>query len=447
MKRYSKDLILSTVESLKACETSMEFQMPIFLPSKGQLQVIRAFRCVHSSLRRPAKGGIRFNKSVDLNEAKSLATLMTFKCTLLDLPFGGSKGAIVFDPSLYSPGDRQRIVRCYAANLMKFRAIGPEIDVPAPDMGSGAQDMSWIADECRNLSKYEKGDNDNGFKSEACVTGKLPEVGGIKGRAESTGFGLICCIEFFVDKKSLEGKSVVLQGLGNVGYHAAKYAIERGATIIACIEKNFVMISKKRDLGLKLDDMKKVLDYMQLSPHIKSDPESNVEEPFTVEICCGSEETITNCLAMDCDILLLCATANVINRTNAEQIKAKFVGEGANMPVSKEAEDILIAKGIKIIPDILANSGGVIASYLEWKKCCGEITRDAAVSNKNMLERDKVLAEVESRIKQASLQVMKKTECTNLSTNFRLSCYLICLDILIEEKIRDMEKMGEIQNL
>ncbi len=323
---------------------------------KNQISTFTGFRCVHSDHLEPVKGGIRFAVGSDQEEVEALAALMTYKCALVDIPFGGSKGALIVDPRNYSKFDLERITRRFAQELIKRDLINPSQNVPAPDMGTGEREMAWIADEYRRL-------NPTDINSSACVTGKPINKQGIRGRTEATGRGVQYAIrEFFrhdKDKKiaklegTIEGKNIIVQGLGNVGYHAAKFlSKEDGAIVTAVIERDGAIINDK---GI---DIEKLHKYIRKTGGVKNYK--------------GYQKNGVEFLKKNCDILIPAALEGVINHKNAKEINAKLIVEAANGPISYEADKIL-RKNKVIIPDLYANAGGVTVSYFEWVKNLAKI--------------------------------------------------------------------------
>jgi glutamate dehydrogenase (NAD(P)+) len=344
---YPKGLL----NQIKYCNSVYEMRFP--LKVGNEMQVIEAYRVEHSHHKQPTKGGIRYSENVSQDEVMALAALMTFKCAIVDVPFGGAKGGIKINPRKYTTDQLEKVTRRYTSELIKKNFIGPGIDVPAPDYGSGEQEMSWIAD---TYNTFFPGHLD----AMACVTGKPVSQGGIVGRKEATGLGVfyglreVCRFEEDMRKIGLtvgiEGKRVVIQGLGNVGYHAAKFFYEAGAKIIAIAEYEGAVFS---DSGLNYHE---VFEHRNKTGSILNFP--------------GAEniEKSSEALELDCDILIPAALENQINLGNADRIKAKIIGEAANGPCTPEAEEILTAKGVLIIPDIYLNAGGVTVSYFEWLK-------------------------------------------------------------------------------
>lgn len=339
------------LSQMKICNDVLHVTFPVELDS-GKIEVIEAWRVEHSHHKLPTKGGIRYSMMVSENETMALAALMTYKCAVVDVPFGGAKGGIKIDKSKYSIQELERITRRYAFELMKKNFIGPGTDVPAPDYGTGAQEMGWILDTFRQMS--------TDINAEGCVTGKPIEMGGIRGRTEATGRGVYFGIKQACDniddmtelglKRGLENKTFVIQGLGNVGYHAALYMIEGGAKMVGVAEIDGSIYSKK---GI---DLEKLMEYKELNGGI---------------VGFEGTETLENSQAVletECDILIPAALENQINEANAEKIKARIIGEAANGPTTAKAHKIMKERGALIIPDNYLNAGGVTVSYFEWLK-------------------------------------------------------------------------------
>ncbi|MGB3851649.1 MAG: Glu/Leu/Phe/Val dehydrogenase [Tunicatimonas sp.] len=346
------DLPGGLLEQIKECNSVYQINFPIQLDN-GRYEVITSYRVQHSHHRMPVKGGIRYSLEVNEDEVKALAALMSYKCALVDVPFGGAKGGIRVGVSNYSVTELEKITRRYASELIKKNFIGPSTDVPAPDYGSGAREMAWIADTYASF-------NPNEINAFACVTGKPISLHGIRGRTEATGrgvfYGIREAVSISEDMKALgltpglEGKRVIVQGLGNVGYHSAKYLQEGGAVIVGIAEYNGGIYRKG---GI---DVEKAFAYYR-------EHRSLLKFPGAESI----ENTIAT-LEYDCDILVPAALENQITAENAPRIKAKIVGEAANGPVTSQAAEILMAKGVRILPDFYLNAGGVTVSYFEWLK-------------------------------------------------------------------------------
>ena len=319
---------------------------------RDQMFTFTGFRSVHSEHLEPVKGGIRFAPNVNQEEVEALAALMSYKCALVDVPFGGSKGGLIIDPKNWQKNEIEQITRKFTQELAKRDLIHPSQNVPAPDMGTGESEMAWIADEYRKLYPTE-------LNALACVTGKPVSKGGIHGRTEATGRGIQYAIrEFFRhsdDVKStglsgtIEGKTISIQGLGNVGYHAAAFlSQEDGAKITSVIERDGSIVDNKG------------IDIKALHTHMKETGGVSGFNGFTNK----SKEI----LERQCDILIPAALEGVINLSNASKLKTKLIVEAANGPITFEADDLLRRKGITIIPDLYANAGGVTVSYFEWVK-------------------------------------------------------------------------------
>jgi glutamate dehydrogenase (NAD(P)+) len=307
----------------------------------------------HSQHKTPCKGGIRFAAEVNQDEVMALAALMTYKCAIVNVPFGGGKGGIKINPRSYSAYELEKITRRYTAELIKKNFIGPGTDVPAPDYGTGEREMAWIQD---TYSAMHPGEID----AAGCVTGKPVTQGGVRGRREATGLGVffglreVCNMPDIMSKYGLpvgvEGKKVVVQGLGNVGYHSAKFFQDAGAFIIGLAEYEGSIYSDK---GL---DIEAVFEHRKKTGSILNFPGAT------------NFEKNTDALEMECDILIPAALENVINKENAPRIKAKIIGEAANGPLTPEADEVFVKKGILVVPDMYLNAGGVTVSYFEWLK-------------------------------------------------------------------------------
>ena len=338
------------LDQIQQCNSVYQMQFPI-RKAGGGYEVISAWRVEHSQHRLPTKGGIRYSQYVDQEEVMALAALMTYKCAIVDAPFGGAKGGVKISVPQYSVEQLENITRRYTAELCKKNFIGPGVDVPAPDYGTSGREMAWIAD---TYATFHPGQIDN----EACVTGKPVTQGGIRGRQEATGLGVFYGIrECLVTPElmqrvglsvGLEGKRVAVQGLGNVGYFAAKFLVGAGCKLVAVSEREGT-ISDPKGLDLEAvmafrNEKGSLLDF----PGAKSSP-----DPALV-------------LEEDCDVLVPAALERQITSKNAGRVKAKVVAEGANGPVTFNAADILFEKNILVIPDLYLNAGGVTVSYFEW---------------------------------------------------------------------------------
>lgn len=346
------DLPPGLEEKIRVCNATYTVRFGVRL--RGQLQTFTGYRAVHSEHMEPVKGGIRFAMGVDQDEVEALAALMTYKCALVEAPFGGSKGGLRIDPRKYDEEELELITRRFAYELIKRDLIHPSQNVPAPDMGTGEREMAWIADQYARMNTTE-------INAKACVTGKPLNSGGIAGRVEATGRGVQYALrEFFRDREgvkkagldgTLDGKRVIVQGLGNVGYHAAKFlAQEDGSIITGIIERDGALFSKD---GL---DVEAVHSWIVKHGGVSGYPDAS----HSAEGAAVLEE--------ECDILIPAALEGVINLGNAARINAPLIIEAANGPITAGADDILREKGTVIIPDMYANAGGVTVSYFEWVK-------------------------------------------------------------------------------
>ena len=339
------------LDQIRVCNSVYHMKFPVKID--GEFQVIEAWRVQHSHHRVPTKGGIRYDAMVNEDEVMALASLMTYKCAIVDVPFGGAKGGIRINPRQFSSDQLERITRRYAAELCKKNMLGPGLDVPAPDYGTGEREMSWIVDTYMAL-------NPGSIDGYGCVTGKPVTQHGINGRREATGLGVFFGVReacSFADdmaelglKPGLEGKKVIVQGLGNVGYYSAKFFQDGGATIVGIGEYEGAIYNVN---GLDVDA---VFNHRKSTGSILNFPGAT-NMANTAEI-----------LEQPCDILIPAALENVIHEGNAKKIKAKIIGEAANGPVTTEADDILNGMGVMIIPDMYLNAGGVTVSYFEWLK-------------------------------------------------------------------------------
>ncbi len=337
------------LDQIRYCNSVYRMKFPVRI--KGEIKVITAYRVEHSQHKLPVKGGIRYALSVNQDEVMALASLMTYKCAVVSVPFGGAKGGVQIDPKSLDEVELEHITRRYTAELVRKNFIGPGIDVPAPDYGTSAREMAWIAD---TYATFNPGQID----TDACVTGKPISQGGIQGRTAATGrgvfYGLREAVSSAEDMKKiglapgLEGKRVIVQGLGNVGYHAAKFLQEAGAIITGLAEFEGAIYDSK---GLDVVDVMR--HRKETGSILKYKKAKNIKDTHKA-------------LEIDCDILVPAALENQINTGNAKNIRAKIVAEAANGPVTPEAESILLKKGVLIIPDLYLNAGGVTVSYFEW---------------------------------------------------------------------------------
>jgi glutamate dehydrogenase (NAD(P)+) len=339
-------------EHIRACNSMIRVKFAVEL--RGNYHVFTGWRAVHSEHRLPVKGGIRYALSVDEDEIEALAALMSYKCALVDVPFGGSKGGLRIDPRKYDEDQLEIITRRFAQELARKGFLGPSLNVPAPDMGTGPREMAWIADEYRSIHPGE-------VDALACVTGKPITQGGIAGRVEATGRGIQFALrEMFRHADDvaaagldggLEGKRLVVQGLGNVGYHAAKFLQEEdGVTVVAIIERDGAIADPR---GLSVE---KVSEHMRRTGGVEHFPGAHFQEDGRA------------LLEADCDLLMPAALESQITSANAGRIAAHVIVEAANGPVTFDADQELLRRGKIVLPDVLMNAGGVTVSYLEWVK-------------------------------------------------------------------------------
>ncbi|MEZ5385403.1 MAG: Glu/Leu/Phe/Val dehydrogenase [Prosthecobacter sp.] len=377
------DMDKGLIEQVRSCNSTYRMQFPV-RADDGGIVVIEAFRAEHSHHRLPTKGGIRFSPDVTVDETIALAALMTYKCALVGVPFGGAKGGVCIDPRATSEGFRERVTRRYTAELIRKNFIGPDIDVPAPDYGTGEREMGWIADTYKNLKV-------NSADAYACVTGKPLSMHGIPGRRQATGlgvyYGIRTCMEREEDMKPLglttgvEGKRVIVQGLGNVGYYAAWFLQNEGKAIITGIIE--------REGGIFNADG---LDVEAVFNHRKADG-TILHYPGAESVENGME-----LMERECDILVPAALENQITAENAARIGAKIVAEAANGPVDFEGEAILSERGILMIPDMYLNAGGVTVSYFEWLKNRAGVSFDRMISRHEELVKRELLEAIENLV-------------------------------------------------
>ena len=335
---------------LKTCRSVIQFKFPVKI--KGEIEIFHGWRAVHSSHRLPVKGGIRYSTDVNQEEIEALASLMTFKCAVVDVPFGGAKGGLLIDPKKYDDESLERITKKFARELIRRGFLSPARDVPAPDVGTSQREMGWILDAYKSLRPDD-------INHVACVTGKSVSHGGIKGRLEATGRGVCEALkEFFrhpeevskanINNPNLDGQKIIIQGFGNVGSNSAKTLFATGAKIVGIAEKDGGIFNKE---GINIIELEK---YQQ-------DKSTILGFPNTEKI-----ESSSDLLTYDCDILIPAALENAITLKNVGNIKAKIICEAANGPISYRADQKLKDRGAVIIPDIYANAGGVTVSYFEW---------------------------------------------------------------------------------
>jgi len=354
----------------------------------GRIEMFTGFRVQHSIARGPAKGGIRFSPDVNLDEVRALASWMTWKCAVVNIPFGGAKGGVICDPATMSKGELERMTRRYTSEIIDF--IGPEKDVPAPDVNTNEQTMAWIMD---TYSMHM------GHTVTSVVTGKPLNIGGSRGRLEATGRGVevVCGESLRYLNMPVEGCRVVIQGFGNVGSNAARLMMEKGYKIVGISEKDGGLSNPS---GI---DIHQLIAYKQ---------RNGTTLGFNGAEATPSEELIVS----DCDILIPAATENVITSRNADKIRARIVVEGANGPTTAVADEILAEKRIFVVPDILANAGGVTASYFEWvQDRQGYFWKEAVVND-----------QLETILRDSFEDVVRYSEAHNV--NNRIAAYMLAID-------------------
>lgn len=343
--------------SIRGCRNVLYTSFPL-KRDDGTIEVIHAWRAEHSHHKLPCKGGLRYAPTVDADEVQALAALMTYKCALVDVPFGGAKGGIRIDPKKYSANELERLTRRYVFELVRKNFMGPGLDVPAPDVGTGPREMAWIADTYIQLRPGE-------LDAMGCVTAKPVSQGGIRGRTEATGRGVFYAVREICNvaedmkalgmKPGLAGKRVVIQGLGNVGYYTAKFFIEGGAIVVGLSESEGAIANPK---GL---DIEKVIAHRKETRGILNFPGAT------------NLARREDALELECDILIPAALERQITVDNAPRIKTKMVVEAANGPTTLEADEIFAKRGILVVPDAYVNAGGVTVSYFEWVKNLGHV--------------------------------------------------------------------------
>lgn len=419
----------------------------------GRVEVFSGWRAEHSHHRHPLKGGLRYSPLVSQQEISALSALMTYKCALVRVPFGGSKGGIRFDPRRYRPEQVERITRRYTAELIRKNMIGPGVNVPAPDLGTGPREMAWIADTYDAM-------HPGGIDNFACVTGKPVSQGGIRGRGEATGRGVVLGLRRALDFPEdfpgtgltcgLEGKRVAVQGFGNVGYHTAAILREAGARVVAVGEWDATLVS---EAGLDVE----ALDRWR-------------REQGTVRGFSGAEDELPAAavLETECDVLIPAAIENVIHRETAPRVRAKLVAEAANSPTTTEGDQVLKERGIPVIPDVFLNAGGVVVSYFEWARNLshmrfGLMEKRLETANTNALlnavetlagqklspatrnnlviqldEKELVLSGLEEKLTNAYDEIREAAARHDLRSNLRLAAYIVA----IEKIRRSYEELG-----
>ena len=376
-------------EKIAVCNSTYTVRFGVRL--RGEIHTFTGYRSVHSEHMEPVKGGIRYASSVNQEEVEALASLMTFKCALVDVPFGGSKGGLCIDPSQWTEDELEKITRRFTYELAKRSLIHPAQNVPAPDMGTSEREMAWMADEYSRMFTTD-------IDAKACVTGKPVNMGGIPGRTEATGRGVQYAIRemfrhtddivelgFGQAQRKLKGRSTIVQGLGNVGYHAAKFLSEEdGVRITGIVERDGALVNPD---GIDVEAVKR---------HLASGWHLSTFD-LTKASYLPAEGGGNAVLEQDCDILIPAAVEGVLNSENADRIQARIVVEAANGPVTARADAILRDRGVMLVPDLYANAGGVIVSYFEWVKNLSHM-RFGRLERRREEARHQLLAEEMSRV-------------------------------------------------
>jgi len=373
------------IKALSSCEREVVISIP--LRRGDDVEVLTGYRVQHSSARGPRKGGIRFHQDVDLDDVRALASLMTWKTALIDVPFGGAKGGVAVDASKLTSIEKEEIIRRWTRSLV--HVLGHHRDIPAPDMGTDAKSMAWLMDEFHRLEGFQP----------ACVTGKPIELFGAPGREEATGRGvaMIAAATLKESHLSVSGATVAIQGFGNVGRYAALVCQELGMKVIAISDVSGGIVDK-RGIDVKSIFAHKTLDEVNAAERI------------------GSSEVLT----LDCDMLIPAALGGVINESNASQVNARFIIEGANQPITIAADRELRTQGVIIVPDILANSGGVMGSYFEWTQNIQEFSWPL----------DKFRRELDSRMESAFINVHNVSK--KHSVDLRTAAFVVAVGRVAE---------------
>lgn len=371
-------------------------ELKVYLPIRmddGTIKVFEGYRVQHSNIRGPFKGGIRFHQNTDLDEVKALATWMSLKCAVVNIPYGGAKGGITVDPSKLSKGELMRLTRRYTFAIESI--IGPDKDIPAPDVNTNAQTMAWVLDTYSML---------NGKPCPGVCTGKPLELGGSKGRPSATGRGVVISTKLILEMngEKLEGSRIAIQGFGNVGANTARIAYHRGAVIVALSDVSGAIYCKA---GLNAD---KISEFVDAGHLLEEYNEEGVEH-------ISNEELLT----VDCDVLIPAALENQITEDNANDLKCRYIVEAANGPTSAGADEILKNRGITLIPDIFANSGGVVVSYFEWVQNIQTLTWGKEQINKML----------EDILTTAFTDIRKKVE--EIKCTWRMGAYIVALERII----------------
>ena len=373
------------IDALTSCEREVTISIP--LRKNDEIKVLSGYRVQHSSARGPRKGGIRFHKEVNLDEVRALASLMTWKTALIDVPFGGAKGGVTVDPALLNDIEKEEIIRRWTRSLVHI--LGHPRDIPAPDMGTDAQTMAWLMDEFHRLEGFQP----------ACVTGKPIHLFGAQGREEATGRGVALVAKSIIEEfdKKIEKTKVAIQGFGNVGRFTAAVCYEFGMKVVA-ISDITGMISNKNGL-----DIPELLKYKTIA-----------------EVPNHGLESAEDLFKTNCDILIPAALGGVIKEDNYHLLNTQFIIEGANQPITSEADRELRVSGVTIVPDILANSGGVMGSYFEWTQNIQQFSWDI----------EKFRKELDSRMRKAFNTVRKTSE--KYGVDYRSAAYILAVSRVSE---------------
>lgn len=369
---------------------TLKVSVPIKMDNR-RVKVFTGFRCQYNNAKGPTKGGVRYHPNVSEDEVVALAAWMTWKCSLLDLPYGGAKGGIICDPTKMSEGELERLTRRYTTEIMPI--LGPHLDIPAPDVYTTSKEMAWIMDTFSMMK---------GYTEPSIVTGKPEILGGSKGRKEATGRGISIIVrEFFkAKKKSLKGAKIAIQGFGNVGGHAALFLSEMGAKVVAVSD---ITAGLANPSGL---DIPSLIDCVEKYSSLVKYPGKQIDKD--------------KLLFQDVDVLIPAALEDQIHQNNADKIKAKVIVEGANGPTTPEADEILEKREVPVIPDILANAGGVVVSHLEWVQALSGLS----------WEEEQVNAELERKMVKAFKEVWDKASERKVS--FRCAAYLVAIERIAE---------------
>lgn len=386
----------SDYEAIKYPERELKVSVPMRMDN-GDVRVFTGYRVQHSTSRGPAKGGIRYHQNVNMDEVCALAAWMTFKCALADIPYGGSKGGVVVDPSKLSQDELCRLTRRFTAMIAPI--IGPDKDIPAPDMGTNPEVMSWIMDTYSMLK---------GYCTPGVVTGKPIQLGGSLGRSEATGRGVMLISKMILNKMGISERdcTVAVQGIGNVGSISAKLLSEQGCSVVAVSDVSGGVYNSH---GLNIED---VTTYLSTKGNLLSGYNAEGVRHITNE----------ELLSLDVTLLIPAALENQINASNMDAVRAKIIVEGANGPLTVEADEFLTRKGVTIVPDILANAGGVIVSYFEWTQNIQSLTWNL----------DDINAKLEMKLFTAYKAVVDTAE--QFGTSLRMGAYIIAVKRVVEAK-------------